>query len=88
MTKVNTKFLEAKQKRLDEKNEIYIDELNYKNMTIDCLWGRLSEKYRMANAIMGCSSEIQQRFKLSIMKDVVDISNFCGFIWERLEEEK
>lgn len=84
MTRVNPKFIEVKQKRLDEKDRIYVGELNYKNMTVDCLWGRLSEKYRMVDPIMKSSPVIQEQFKKSIMKDMADISNFCGFIWERL----
>jgi len=83
----NPKFLEACQKRLDEKSSEYDGEDNSKNYRNMCYWDLTQE---IANDVcyiqsefpffpsMGCSKE-------KIQKLCIDIASRCSMIWEKLE---
>lgn len=81
MTKVNKKFIEAMQKRLDEKEKIFTEKLNYKNMDLVYLRDNLIKA--AINVDEGYVHEDDEKFK----KELVDLANFCWMLWERLEEK-
>jgi hypothetical protein len=82
MTKVNEKFIEAMQKRLDEKEGTYIEDLNYKNMDLVQLNTRLYSKWmEYKNMMVGSPLNKDEQ----MLKKLVDMANFCWMLWERLE---
>ena len=89
MTKVNEKFIQAMQKRLDEKFSEYDGENNpkyYKNMPISslnsCLYSQMVEYQRLMMQFRELDSlELVQ-------KKLCNISNFCWMLWERLERNE
>lgn len=81
MTKVNPKFIEAKQKRLDEKEKIFVGKLNYKNMTLAQLHDKIMEK---AEAVHNAYKDSSDK---KLKKELCDLSNMSGFLWERLGEK-
>jgi hypothetical protein len=84
MTEVNKKFIGAMQKRLDEKEEIFIGELNYKNMDDVQLNTRLYGKWREYIGLMQGSPLHSIN---DVKKKLVDMANFCWMLWELLEEQ-
>lgn len=79
---VNEKFIEAMQKRLDEKSREYDGENNpdyYKNMSAKDLIGIIYEDTQCA---FMCRDNLSV---LNIKKICEDVANRCFMLWERLE---
>ncbi|MHB8276382.1 MAG: hypothetical protein ACYDIA_01845 [Candidatus Humimicrobiaceae bacterium] len=92
MTKINLKFEEARQKRLDEKESIYQGALNYKNMSVSSLINLIDFDICHVIGILRTLERKDKALKLEgvlkviVREKLVDISNRCGMAWERLEE--
>lgn len=84
MTKVNEQFLEAMQKRLNEKEGVFVGGLNYKNISV---YGLSKLIFEDAN-ILGWKTEPWRTMHSDDMKKLcVDISNRCWMLWERLDSK-
>jgi len=82
MTKINPKCLRACQLRLNEKEQIYSGDRNYKNMVINDLQYWWDNDFQIADvAILGRDKEVA-------CKKLVDLINRSWMLWERLSEEK
>ena len=87
--KLNKNFRAACQARLDEKSPEYDGKdnpKNYKNMALDCLWYRLMEQTKLPEIVLGQDLLVNKCFKEETKKELLDISNFCQMLWERLGE--
>ena len=76
-------FLMAKDARILGKESEYggkDNPLNYMNMSMDDLWKRLDDTYE---TLLIQSSKENPETEL-IRKKLIDLSNFCQFLWERL----
>jgi len=87
MTQVNKDFIKAKQVRLDEKSKEYDGEdnpKNYKNMDEIELWNLINDDVQNVYLFL----YVKSRNKKLAIEKLVDISNRCGMLWERLEESE
>lgn len=80
-TKVNKEFLAAMQERLDEKEDVFTGVLNYKEMTLYQLIGRLNEA---GDKLLVLYKDEPNDTKLR--EKLIDLANFCWMLWERLGE--
>lgn len=84
MTKLNKQFEKARQKRLDEKSAEYDGKdnpKNYKNMSINQLWHEFEVTYAKLEKVS--MEEVNPKVP-ETRKKLVDLSNFCSMLWERL----
>ena len=83
MEVTSCEFIRAKNSRKQEKQIAYGGDdnpLNYRNLPLKDLWKRFDETY---NTVCSQADEEHPPFEKT-KKELVDLSNFCEFLWIRL----
>ena len=88
MQLLNWEFIKAKDARMQEKQKEFggkDNPLNYKNMEIWDLKNRLDDTYCELTDVVPKVDDAEYTLT---RKKLVDLSNFCEFLWVRLGEKK
>jgi hypothetical protein len=91
MTKINPKFIDAMQERLDEKEPEYGGEdnpKNYRNLSLHAINNLVGWHCKVfADLFFKFKHNYPDVKSEDVKKKLADISNFCWMLWERLESK-